>query len=92
MDSLEEFIQKRISRLFKSIYKIRYENQKIFDENTNLLDRKFKNLELSEDNKYLKESLKNYLSLALTNTHYYGNLRIRYVSFNFTFLALLVYH
>ena len=38
----------------------------------------------------LDKNLVNYLSLALRNTHYYGNLRIKYVSFNFTFTAFFV--
>jgi hypothetical protein len=61
---------------------------KIIEQNTLNINNKIDNVDTNKLIDNLKDNLGNYLSLALRNTHYYGNLRIKYVSFNFTFTAL----
>ncbi len=61
---------------------------KIKEQNTEKIKNKFQNLSDNNLDEYVKKNLSNYLSDALRITHHYGNLRIKFVSFNFTFLAL----
>ena len=63
------------------------EKDTIKDKNTTNIDNFIDNIEENTLVENLKNNISNYLSLALRNTHYYGNLRIKYVSFNFTFNA-----
>lgn len=63
------------------------EKDKIEQCNIKTINEKFQNLSIKNlDN--IKKNLPNYLSNALRINQYYGNLRIKYVTMNFTFLAL----
>ncbi|KKN05372.1 hypothetical protein LCGC14_1088030 [marine sediment metagenome] len=63
---------------------------KIIDQNTININSKIDNIDTNKLVKDLDKNLAGYLSLALRNTHYYGNLRIKYVNFNFTILVFLL--
>jgi len=58
---------------------------KIIDQNTININTLIDNIDTNKLVDNLNSNLADYLSLALRNTHYYGNLRIKYVNFNFTF-------
>lgn len=62
------------------------DNEKKNDNTIKLID----NLTENDINAYIRDNLQNYLSNALRITHYYGNLRIKYVGFNFTLTAFYI--
>ena len=63
------------------------EKDRIEQDNIDIINKKLQNLSIKNlDN--IKKNLPNYLSNALRINQYYGNLRIKYVRINFTFLAL----
>jgi len=62
------------------------DNEKKNDNTIKLIDKLTEN----DINDYIRDNLQNYLSNALRITHYYGNLRIKYVGFNFTLTAFYI--
>jgi len=58
--------------------------------NTKLINDVFKNFNKDNVSQYAKNNLDEYLSEANKITHYYGNLRIRYLGFTVNFIAFFI--
>ncbi len=64
-------------------------NRKEVDkEHDVLIEEMLKKISISNKNSYFCRNLSSYRSEALRNSHYYGNLRIKYMGFNFSLLAM----
>ncbi len=74
--------------LFSILLKILREQKKNIEKNNTTIieDNLISIIKLNKQNLDNTEIL-SYISDAMRNTHYYGNLRIKYVGFNFTFLG-----
>jgi hypothetical protein len=64
--------------------------RKIFIQNTRRVRKIIDNFKLADLNDDIQKDLSSNLSFALRITNYYGNLRIKYDTFNFTFIAFFV--
>ncbi len=64
------------------------EKKEVKKSNTDIIAQEINKLNTSNIAKHLKKNLSSYISNAQRIAHYYGNLRIKYVTFNLTFLAL----
>lgn len=70
------------------VEKQKKEKKKSVEElNLDLINSKIENLKMSELKSYFTENLSSYLSSAQKLALYFGNLRIKYVTFNFTLIA-----
>ncbi len=64
--------------------------EKIEKKNKDLIDEMLKEIRLIDFSSYFRKNLSSYRSEALRNAHYYGNIRVKYIGFNFSLLAIFL--